>query len=84
MVANEVAAANGVEGDLLFGAFAGDAGAAVYGDFVEVPAEGGGGGLAKGKGGAGGGVFFAAVVAFDDFTVVAAVFEGGGGAGDEG
>ena len=84
MVADDVAAADGVEADFLFGAFAGDAGAAVDGDVLEVPAEALGGGLAEVEGGAGGGILLAAVVALDDFAVVAQSGEGAGGLRDEG
>ena len=73
-----VAAADGVEADFLFRAFAGEAGAAIDGDVLEVPAVSLGGGFAEEEGGARGGVLLAAVVAFDDFAVVAATGQGTG------
>ena len=58
VVADDVAAADGVEADFLFGAFAGESGAAIDGDVLEVPAVPLGGGFAEEEGGAGGGVLF--------------------------
>ena len=46
VVADDVAAADGMEADFLFGAFADEAGAAVHGDVGQGPAVAGGGGFA--------------------------------------
>ena len=83
VVADDVAAADGMEADFLFGAFADEAGAAVHGDVGQGPAVAGGGGFAEVQRGAGGGVFLAAVVALGDFAVVAAAAEGAGGLLDQ-
>lgn len=78
MIADDVPAANGMKANLRGGAFAGQTGAAIDGDILEVPAVAGGGGVAKKERGAGGGIFLAAVVTFHNFAVVASAAQGVG------
>lgn len=72
MIADDVAAAQGVHADFVFGSGADDSLAAVPEGFVQREIAGLGEDVCEGCGGAAGGVLFVMVMHFDDFEVESA------------